>query len=86
MMTLSYNFGLTTGSLMAYFMESILNPIENHPCDTNYTNIKFHSTLYNTTVYDISSTINTTFMDLTTSTSMSSTILDLFNNTTLDMG
>lgn len=31
-MTLLYNFGLTAGSLMAYLLESMLNPVEQHPC------------------------------------------------------
>ncbi|XP_044269593.1 equilibrative nucleoside transporter 4 [Tribolium madens] len=40
MMTLLYNFGLTTGSLMAYFLESMLNPVENHPCSLSHLHMK----------------------------------------------
>ncbi|KAK9679137.1 Nucleoside transporter [Popillia japonica] len=32
MMTLLYNCGLTMGSLMAYFIESALGPVNQHPC------------------------------------------------------
>ncbi|KAI4472167.1 equilibrative nucleoside transporter [Holotrichia oblita] len=32
MMTLLYNCGLTMGSLMAYFIESALGPVDQHPC------------------------------------------------------
>lgn len=31
-MTLLYNFGLTTGSLMAYLLESLLSPVQQYPC------------------------------------------------------
>ncbi|KAJ8969148.1 hypothetical protein NQ314_001889 [Rhamnusium bicolor] len=32
MMTLLYMFGLAAGSLVAYSLENILNPVEDHPC------------------------------------------------------
>lgn len=51
-MTLSYNFGLTAGSLLAYVIESMLNPIDEHPCGPNPFDIKlqgFGSNLTTTT-------------------------------------
>lgn len=51
-MTLLYNLGLTTGSLMAYFLESILNPtdsIDFHPCHDIQTKILNFSNFTNVT-------------------------------------
>ncbi|CAH1372668.1 equilibrative nucleoside transporter 4 isoform X1 [Tenebrio molitor] len=67
MMTLLYNFGLTTGSLMAYFLESILNPVENHPCSPNHIKLSETSTNINfTTLRTTSVTIITLVSTLST--------------------
>jgi hypothetical protein len=66
-MTLLYNFGLTTGSLMAYFLESILNPVENHPCSPNHIKLSETSTNINfTTLRTTSVTIITLVSTLST--------------------
>ncbi|KAF5278954.1 hypothetical protein FQA39_LY05632 [Lamprigera yunnana] len=81
MMTLSYNFGLTTGSLMAYFLESLLSPVE-QACD-------FDSKMYymspNITL-NISTISSSTISDATTVTSASTTVSDIIYNTTYEMG
>lgn len=62
-MTLLYNLGLTTGSLMAYFLESVLNPtdaVDFHPCHdfhnkiSNFPNITNVTTIRSTSVTIIS--------------------------------
>lgn len=64
-MTLLYNFGLTAGSLMAYLLESMLNPVEQHPCIQDelphnkiiQKNISLATTLLATTTTTIISTV-----------------------------
>ncbi|KAK5643005.1 hypothetical protein RI129_009172 [Pyrocoelia pectoralis] len=80
MMTLSYNLGLTTGSLMAYFLESLVSN-GSEVCDylfhqgivNDFLNISLNlSTISSTTTSDITSTI----------TSVSSTIFENVYNAT----
>ncbi|KAF5278090.1 hypothetical protein FQR65_LT03606 [Abscondita terminalis] len=81
MMTLSYNFGLTTGSLMAYFLESLLSPTD-QICNLD-TRIQY--SLQNVTLN--SSTISSTIIfDTITMTSASTTVSEMILNTTYEMG
>lgn len=89
-MTLSYNFGLTAGSLMAYFLETVLPPINEHPCGPNPIDIKLPYALQNSTFSTVSTLFTSTIsMDTTminSLTSTSSNVLDATFNTTFDMG
>ncbi|KAG5885213.1 hypothetical protein JTB14_012236 [Gonioctena quinquepunctata] len=79
MMTLLYMFGLAAGSLVAYSMENILDPVEEHPC--GYTagipiHVKAVYEMANTTVAPIiSSTPSTTMVNvlLSSMTTLNST-------------
>lgn len=69
MMTLVYNFGLTTGSLMAYFLESLLSPVETHPCSPNHIPVNLSesaTSVYFTTLRSTSVTIITLASTLST--------------------
>lgn len=65
-MTLLYNFGLTAGSLMAYFLESVLSPVDGHPCGPNPTHVKLPN-VPNINVTLVSFIVNSTQSTLTTS-------------------
>ncbi|RZC40927.1 equilibrative nucleoside transporter 4, partial [Asbolus verrucosus] len=69
-MTLLYNFGLTTGSLMAYFLESVLSPVENHPCSPNQAHVKIPDTPAN---FNLTTVIHSTSVTIVTLASTLST-------------
>lgn len=75
MMTLSYNFGLTAGSLLAYVIESMLNPIGKDHCGPIDANLPFSSS--NTTIGLVTNTTPLT----TIMTTIFSTVTDISNNT-----
>lgn len=79
MMTLSYNFGLTTGSLVAYFLESILAPVDVRSCTFDLQDRLPYATDNATLSTASTSTIFET-------TLLTSTVLDATVNTTFEMG
>lgn len=80
MMTLLYNFGLTAGSLVAYLLESMLNPVEEHQCDISPLHIKptYGSQNITTLTTVASTTVLTTII-----TSIASTVSNITVNSTL---
>ncbi|KAB0795972.1 hypothetical protein PPYR_10033 [Photinus pyralis] len=78
MMTLSYNFGLTTGSLMAYFLESL---VSNADPVCNYIHDKLPNSLQNISV-NFSTISSSTTLDITTIASVTSTIMENVYNST----
>lgn len=74
-MTLSYNFGLTAGSLLAYVIESMLSPIGKDHCGPIDVNLPFSSP--NTTIGLVTNTTPLT----TIMTTFFSTVTDISNNT-----
>lgn len=80
-MTLLYNFGLTAGSLMAYLLESMLNPIEEHQCDTNPLHVKPIDVSQNVTTL---TTVASTTALTTIITTIASTVSNITVNSTLE--
>lgn len=73
LMTLLYNIGLTTGSLMAYCLLSMLGPVEDHPCGSDYIQKPISAIIENaTTVIMKTSTASTTAL-----TTLATTIISL---------
>nr|XP_023012389.1 equilibrative nucleoside transporter 4 [Leptinotarsa decemlineata] len=72
MMTLLYMFGLAAGSLVAYSLENILNPVEEHPCD-------YHSNIQvqEKTVHNVANTTVDTIISSTPSTTLAKALLSL---------
>lgn len=70
-MTLLYNFGLTAGSLMAYFLESVLSPVEDHPCGPNPIHVKPFYTPPNNITLPTPVTHSTTFTIVTLASTLS---------------
>ncbi|CAH1958935.1 unnamed protein product [Acanthoscelides obtectus] len=85
MMTLMYMFGLAAGSLVAYFLEKLLSPVEKHPCSYMILPQEVTPTIVSltTTSKMLASTegLNTTLDSLTTTTSMPSTIISTLMST-----
>ncbi|XP_022904129.1 equilibrative nucleoside transporter 4 [Onthophagus taurus] len=73
MMTLLYNFGLTTGSLMAYSLESLTGPADFDPCTMRLPTESLHpQNVINTTIFPTTITYSTLLSTLTnTSTEFS---------------
>lgn len=79
-MTLLYNFGLTTGSLMAYMLESMLGPVDERHCIPNPIQVKFPEYAVNST-----SSITLATTPITTIVTSIATSLSSFTvNSTLD--
>lgn len=75
MMTLLYMFGLAAGSLVAYSLENILSPVEEHPCG-------YAGPLHARAAYEIS---NSTFGNIISSTqSILSTYSSTLNSTDIN--
>lgn len=73
MMTLLYMFGLATGSLVAYSLEKLLNPLDENHCNSNdiHLQIPEHTTNYiftNSVFISTPSTIITTISSTLIST------------------
>lgn len=86
MMTLSYNFGLTAGSLLAYVIESMLNPLDTHPCGPSPFDVKLHTYSANTTTTTATTLATYTTINSFTTVLLStiaSTVTDASNNTSL---
>nr|CAI5827488.1 unnamed protein product [Callosobruchus analis] len=86
MMTLMYMFGLAAGSLVAYFLEKLLSPVEKHPCGYMTLPQEATSTVatFTSTSRILTSTegLNTTVDSLTTTiSSIPSTIVSTLMST-----
>lgn len=84
-MTLLYNFGLTTGSLMAYLLESMLSPVEQYTCpqDLAYNKISQRVVENATLNATLLSTAKTTVLS-TIVPSVASAISNAVGNSTLE--
>lgn len=76
-MTLLYMFGLAAGSLVAYGLEKVLNPIVEHPCGfldhySPHTRIVYE--MINSTMEPILSTTHSSTIRVATTTTTVSTI------------
>lgn len=81
MMTLSYNFGLTAGSLLAYVIELMLNPIETHPCGPVPFDVKLQTLTSNSTLSTSTYTTTPSSSLTTIMSTLVSTITDISTNT-----
>lgn len=68
-MTLSYNIGLTAGSLVAYLLEAMLGPQVSNPCGSVYPTIGSVTRAVYTTPANL-----TSFTEVTTSAALYSTV------------
>lgn len=75
-MTLSYNFGLTFGSIAAYLLDKILGPVAEDPCAVHMTTMNISTTATSTILATSALSIN-----YTSSTEFSTTIFALANST-----
>lgn len=76
-MTLCYNFGLTAGSLMAYLLESLLSPVDEHRCPLPSHHDKYFDAVHNFSRHHVVSTLYT----FPSGTIATSAFLDVTNTT-----
>lgn len=70
-MTLSYNIGLTAGSLVAYLLEAMLGPQVSNPCGSVYPTIGSVTRAIYTTPANL-----TSFIEVTTTATLYSTVVN----------